>query len=128
MATPMVVDKLRFIGWFFLAIIVSGLCMSFAGKFLHGPLSIVHKLLALICLILLVRSAGALRAFATPTALPVAIAVFAAAFLTAFVTGVVQSIPSSAGPLWLNVHRVAAAVAAVACIIAARFIATAAHP
>jgi hypothetical protein len=122
------VNKLGVIGWVFVAILVSGLCMIFAGKFLHGPLALVHKLLAVFCLVWLLRSAGALHAFAAPPALPAAIIVFAIAFLAAFVTGVVQSIPACASSLWLNLHRVAAAIAAIACGVTARLIAMAVRP
>ena len=115
-------DKLRFIVWFFVAILVSGLCMIFAGKVLHAPLALVHKLLALLCLVLLLRNVGALRAFEAPQALPITIIVFAVAFLAAFATGVVQSIPASASSLWLNLHRFAAATATIACAVAARLI------
>ena len=120
----MAVDKLRVIGWIFVAILLSGLCMGFAGKFLHLPLALVHKLLAVLCVVLLVRNAGTLRAFEAPPVLPAALAVFAVAYLAAFVTGAVQSIPASASSLWLNLHRIAAA-AAIACAVAARFIAMA---
>jgi hypothetical protein len=121
----MTVDKLRVILWLFGAILVSGLCMIFAGKVLHAPLAVVHKLLSLVCLVLLARNVGALRALETPPALPAAILVFAVAFLAAFATGVVQSIPASASSLWLNLHRFASATAAIACAVVARLIAMA---
>jgi hypothetical protein len=119
------VDKLGVIGWLFVAILVSGLCMIFAGKFLHAPLAIVHKLLAVLCIVLLLRSAGALRVLRAPPALPTAIVVFAVAYIASFVTGVVQSIPACANSLWLNLHRIAAATAAIACAVAARLVAMA---
>ncbi len=115
-------EKLVHIAWLFGAILVAGLLMAVAGKALQVPFAIVHKLLALVCLFLLIRAAGLLCGLHAPPALPVAIAVFAAAFLAAFATGVVESIPACAGALWLNLHRVAATVAAIACAIAARFI------
>jgi len=121
-------DKLSVIGWLFAAILVSGLGMILAGRFLHMPLLIAHKLLAVACLILLLRVAGVLRAFAAPPALPAVIVVFAVAYLASFATGAVESIPAAAGSLWLNLHRVAAAVAAIAFAIAARLIATSARP
>lgn len=116
-------NGLRVIGWLFVAILVSGFCLSAAGRFLNVPLAIVHKLLALLCLIFLIRSAGALRAFHAPPALPAAIIVFSVAFLAAFATGAVETIPACASSLWLNLHRVAAGVAVIACAVAARFIA-----
>lgn len=121
----MAMEKLRVIVWLFVAILVSGLCMMFAGKVLHAPLALVHKLLAVLCLVVLLRNVGALRAFEAPPALPAAIIVFAVAFLAAFVTGVVQSIPACASSLWLNLHRFASATAAIACAVAARLIAMA---
>jgi hypothetical protein len=120
-----VLDKLRIIGWLFVGILASGLCMIFADKVLHVPLAVVHKLLAVVCLVVLLRYAGALRAFEAPPALPTAIIVFAVAFLAAFATGIVQSIPACTSSFWLNLHRIAAATAAIACAIAARFIVTA---
>jgi hypothetical protein len=123
----MVVDKVRIIAWLFVAILVSGLSMIFAGKVLHAPLALVHKLLAVLCLIVLLRNTGALRSFEAPPALPAAIIVFAVAFVAAFATGVVQSIPASASSLWINLHRIASATAAIACAVAARLIAISAR-
>lgn len=40
----MALDKFRIIGWLFVAALASGLSMIFAGKVLHMPLAIVHKL------------------------------------------------------------------------------------
>lgn len=121
----MAVDKLRVIVWLFAAILVSGLSMIFAGKALHMPLALIHKLLAVLCLVVLLRNVGALRALEAPTALPAALVVFAVAYLAAFITGIVQSIPACESSLWLNLHRVAAATAAIACAVAARLIAMA---
>jgi|HubBroStandDraft_1064217.scaffolds.fasta_scaffold55437_1 hypothetical protein len=120
-------DRITLIGGLFGGVLVTGICMIFAGRSMQGPLAVAHKLLAVICLILLLRSVGALRAFHAPPALPIAIAVFAVAFLAAFATGIVQSIPASAGLLWLNLHRFSSAIAAIACAVAARFVATVAH-
>ena len=119
----MAVNKLGAIAWLFVAILGSGLCMSFAGRFLQMPLAIAHKLLAVLCLVLLLRTAGVLRAFQAPPVLPAAIVVFAVAYLASFVTGAVQSVPACASSLWLNMHRIAAAIAALACAVAAHFIA-----
>jgi hypothetical protein len=121
----MAVDKLRVIVWLFVTILVSGLCMIFAGKVLHVPLALVHKLLAVLCLVMLLRNTGALQAFEAPPALPVALVVFAVAYLAAFVTGAVQSIPACASSLWLNLHRIASAIAAIGCAVAAHLIAMA---
>lgn len=118
----MAMDKLSVIGWLVAAIVVSGLCLGFAGRALGAPLAIIHKLLALVCLVLLVRVAGTLRSFQAPPVLPSAMIVFAIAYLMAFVTGVVQSIPACASALWLNLHRVATGIAVIACVVAARFI------
>ena len=124
----MVVDKLTPVAWLFGATLVSGLLMALGGKSLQVPLAVIHKILALVCLFLLIRAIGRLGGIHEPPALPVAAAVFVAAFLVSFATGVVESIPACAGTLWLNLHRVAAAVAAIACAVAARFIALAARP
>lgn len=123
----MAVDKLRVVVWIFAAILVSGLCMIFASRVVQVPLSVVHKLLAVLFLILLVRNAGVLRAPEATPALLAALSVFAVACLAAFGTGVVQSIPACASVLWLNLHRVAAAIAAVACFLAARLVSAAGH-
>jgi len=56
-------DKLVAIGWVFAAILVSGLSMIFAGKLLHVSLALIHKLLAVICLVLLPRIGNLLRPF-----------------------------------------------------------------
>jgi hypothetical protein len=120
----MTVHKLGVIGWLFIAILVSGLCRIAAGKSLQAPLGLVHKALALVCLILLIRTAGSFRTFEVP-ALRAAIVVFAVAYLAAFTTGIVQSIPASASSVWLNLHRITGGVAAIACAVAARVIATA---
>ena len=122
----MAVSKLGVIGWLFIAVLVSGLCYTgFAGRLVYVPLAVVHKLLALLCLFLLLRSAGTLRGFHTPPILPAAIVVFAVAYLASFVTGGIQSIPACASSLWLNLHRVAAGIATIAFAVAARFIALA---
>jgi hypothetical protein len=92
---------------------------------LHVPLAIIHKLLAVPCLVLLLRIAGVLRAFHAPPVLPAAIVFFAVAYLASFVNDAVQSIPTCARSLCLNLHRVAPAIAAIACAVAARFIAMA---
>ena len=121
----MATDRLGVIVWLFVAILVSGVCMIFAGKFLHIPLAIVHKLLSVLCLVLLLRSAGTLRAIHEPPALSAAIVVFALAYLASFATGAIQSIPACANSVWLNLHRTAAVMAAIACAVATRFIAIA---
>jgi len=102
--------------------------MAFAGKSLQVPLAVIHKILALVCLFLLIRAVARPGAIHEPPAFPAAIAVFAAAFLASFATGVMESIPACAGVLWLNLHRVASAVAAIACAVAVRFIVLAARP
>ena len=89
----------------------------------------LRNTLLIVCLVLvLLRIAGALQLFASPPVLRAAIIAFGVTFLAAFVTGVVQSIPACAGPLWLNLHRAAAALAAITCAVAARFVAAAHHP
>ena len=120
--------KLTAIAWLFGTTLVSGLLMAFAGKSLQAPLAVIHKILALVGLFLLIRAVGRLGGIHEPPALPAAIAVFAAAFFVSFATGVIESIPACAGALWLNLHRVAAAVAAIACAVAARFIVLASRP
>jgi hypothetical protein len=122
------VDKLTPVAWLFGATLVSGLLMALAGKSLQVPLAVIHKILALVGLFLLIRAIGRPGAIHLPPALPAAIAAFAAAFLVSFATGVLESIPACAGALWLNLHRVAAAVAIIACALAARLIVLAARP
>lgn len=124
----MAAEKLTPIAWLFGAILVSGLLMAFAAKPLQGPLAVAHKILALACLVLLVRAAGLLWGLRVPPMLPAAIAAFAAAFLACFAAGIVESIPACAGALWLNLHRLAAVCAALACALAARLMVLAARP
>ena len=124
----MVLEKLTPIAWLFGTTLVAGLLMAFAGKSLQVPLAVIHKILALVCLFLLIRAVGRPGGIHGPPALPAAIAVFAAAFLVSFVTGIIESIPACAGALWLNLHRVAAAVGAIACAVAAIACAVAARP
>ncbi len=121
-------QKLIVIGWFFLLVIVSGIAMALSGKALHAPLSIVHKLSAVTCMVFLFLRAGvAIRLFESRPALLATIAIFVIAFLAAFVSGVVQSIPASASVLWLNLHRIAAATGAIACAVAWRLTALKLH-
>ena len=124
----MVVERVLPIAWLFGATFVAGLLMALASKSLQAPLALIHKILALVCLFLLIRAVVRPGGMHQPPALPPATAVFAAAFLMSFATGVVESIPDCAGTLWLNLHRVAAAIAAVACAVAVGFIALAARP
>ena len=117
-------QKLAVIGWLFLIALVSGLAMALAGKLFHAPLSIIHKLSAVLCFVfLLLRIVVAIRLFEPRPAILATIVVFAGAFIGAFVTGVVQSIPAQAGALWLNLHRAAVIVATIAFAAASRAIA-----
>jgi hypothetical protein len=122
------VEKLTAIAWLFGTTLVAGLLMAVAGKSLQAPLAVIHKILALVCLFLLLRAVVRAGGIHEPPAFPAAIVVFAAAFLLSFATGVMESIPACAGALWLNLHRVAAAVATIACAVAVRFIAVSARP
>lgn len=119
----MVTERLRVIGWIFAGVVGLGLGQGFAGKALRAPLGVVHKVLALVCVVLLFRAVVALREFNAPPALLAAIAVFGVAYLAAFASGIIQSIPACTGTLWLSLHRVAAGVAIIACAIAARLMA-----
>ena len=119
----MTADKPVVIGWVFAAIVVSGLSTIFAGKWLQVSLALIHKLLAVLCLVLLLCIGSGLRAFDTQPALRGATIIFAVAYLAAFASGVVQSIPAFASSLWLNLHRVAAVIATIACVAASRLIA-----
>lgn len=121
----MAADKIRVVAWLFAALVVSGLCMIFAGKVLQAPLGVIHKLLAILCVVALLRNVGVFRALEGPPALFAALAVFAVACGAAFATGIVQSIPACASSVWLNLHRVAAATAVVACVFAFRLMAMA---
>jgi hypothetical protein len=114
-------QRLTVIVWLLVAALVSGVGLGFSGKPLQIPFSIVHKLSAIVCLVFLaLRMGAALRMFTPRPPILAAMAIFAAAFLAAFVTGIVQSIPTQAGPLWLNLHRAAAIVATLACAAAWR--------
>lgn len=119
---PVALNKLGVIAWLFIAILVSGFCEALAGRLLRMPLGVLHKLLAVLCLILLLRIPGAIRANQVPPVLTAMMVTFGFAYLAAFVTGAVQSIPACASSLWLNLHRVAAGIAAIACAVAACFI------
>ncbi|HUD57377.1 MAG TPA: hypothetical protein VMR02_19255 [Terracidiphilus sp.] len=120
----MALSKLGVIVWLLIAILVSGFCEAFAGRILQMPLAIVHKLLAVLCLILLLRIPGTVRALQAPPVTAMMV-VFGFAYLAAFVTGAVQSIPACASSFWLNLHRVAAGISVIACAVAARCIAMA---
>jgi len=87
------VDKLTPVAWLFGATLVSGLLMALARKSLRVPLAVIHKILALVCLFLLIRAVGRPGGIHEPPALPAVIAGFAAAFLVSFATGVIESIP-----------------------------------
>jgi len=114
-------QKLIFVGWILLLTVVSGLGAGLPVKPLHGLFSVVHKLCALVCLVVvLLRITGVVRHFESRPAIVAAIAVFAVGFVAAFVSGVIQSIPTQASALWLNSHRISATVAFVACVIAWR--------
>jgi hypothetical protein len=115
--------KLAAIGWLVAIVLVTGFGVASSTKAIGFPCSLFHKLGAVVCLVLiLLRISGALNLFKSSPAIPLAIWCFAAAFLAAFVTGVVHSLPIQAGPLWLNLHRITAALSAVACAVAARMI------
>jgi hypothetical protein len=118
----MALSKLGVIVWLLIAILVSGFCEAFAGRILQMPLAIVHKLLAVLCLILLLRIPGTVRALQAPPVTAMMV-VLGFAYLAAFVT--VQSIPACASSFWLNLHRVAAGISVIACAVAARCIAMA---
>jgi len=122
---PVALSKLGVIVWLFIAVLVSGFSEALAGRLLHMPLAILHKILAVLCLILLFRIPGTIRAFQGPPVLTAMAVIFGFAYLAAFFTGAVQSIPACASSLWLNLHRVAAGIAVIACAVAARFIAMA---
>ena len=97
----------------------------FAGKSLEAPLSVVHKVVALVGVVLLFQAVGAARVWKAAPGLPAAMVVFGVAYVVAFASGIVQSIPACAGTLWLSLHRVAAGVAVLACAVAARLMAVA---
>ena len=118
----MALNRFATIAWLLVAILVSGLWETVAGRHLYVPIAITHKLLAVLCLILLLRIPGTIRAIQAPPILAAMAVVFGIAYLAAFVTGAVQSIPVCASSLWLNVHRAAAGIAVIASAVAARLI------
>lgn len=114
-------QKLTVVGWFFLLTLASGIAMALPGKPLHALLSIVHKLSAIACLVFLIlRIGAAIRLSESKPALAATLAIFAIAFLAAFVSGIVQSIPAHVSSIWLNLHRIAAIAATIACAVAWR--------
>jgi len=116
-------QKLIVIGWLFLLALISGVVMGLSGKTLQAPLSIVHKLSAVACMVFMViRISAAIRLFEGRSALLVTIVTFLVACSATLASGIVQSIPAHASPLWLNLHRFASAVAAIACAVAWRLI------
>ncbi len=114
-------QKLIAVGWLFLLALSSGIAMALFGKPLQAPVSVVHKLSAVACIVFLILRIGvAIRLFESRPTLLATIAMFVIAFLAAFVSGIVESIPAQASGLWLNLHRIAAIVAAIACAAAWR--------
>jgi uncharacterized membrane protein len=117
------VHRLALIGWLVLIALVTGFGAASSIKPIQIPFSILHKLSAIVCLVLIsLRISGALGLFKSQPTITLTIWIFVAAFLAACVTGVVHSLPAQGGPLWLNLHRVAASVSAIACGVAARLI------
>jgi hypothetical protein len=116
-------QKLATVGWLFVIALVSGFGAGSAIKPVQIPFSIVHKLSAVACLVVIVlRIANLHDVYKAQSSIFIAISIFAAAILLACVTGVVHSLPSQAGPLWLNLHRVAAAASTIACGVGARLV------
>lgn len=113
--------KLMTIGWLLVLSLISGFGMALGGKPLEGSFSVLHKLSAVVCLVFIaLRTTAAIRLFeARPLILTFA-GIFGAAFLAACVTGSIQSIPSHAGPVWLNLHRTAWIIALIACGVVGR--------
>jgi hypothetical protein len=113
--------KLTMIGWLLILSFVSGFAMAFCGKPLHASFSILHKLSAVAGFVFIVlRITTAIRLFETRPAVLAFVWIFVAAFFAAFVTGSIQSIPSQAGPLWLNLHRASWIIALIACGVVGR--------
>jgi hypothetical protein len=114
-------QKLIVIGWLLLLVLVSGLAVGLSKKPLHAPLSIVHKLSAVACLVFLILRIGtAIRLFESRPTLLAAVAVLALSILAAFASGIVESIPGRESLAWLSVHRITSATAAIAAVIVAR--------
>jgi hypothetical protein len=117
-----VAQKLDVIGWLLLAVLASGLGVRL-GRPLAGPFTGVHKLASLLVLVFIaIRIVPVFRAFASQHAFIDVAAVFVLSFVTAFTTGVLESIPSRAGALWLNLHRISAVATAIAAALAARLL------
>ncbi|MGP8250991.1 MAG: hypothetical protein ACLQHF_03090 [Terracidiphilus sp.] len=118
-----VAQKLIVIGWLLLAVLASGLGMRWLGQPLSVAFSIVHKLAALLILIFIaIRIVPAFRGFAGRPTLSIAAAIFVLSVAAAFTTGVLESIPTQAGALWLNLHRISAVAAAIAAALAMRLL------
>jgi uncharacterized membrane protein YadS len=114
-------EKFTTIGWLLIFSLISGFGMALGGKPLHASFAILHKLSAVVCLVFIVlRISTAFRLFASRPAILTLVVIFAVAFLAACVTGSIESIPSQAGPLWLNLHRTAWIIALAACGVAGR--------
>jgi hypothetical protein len=101
-----VAQKLIVIVWLLLAALATGLAARWVGQPLSAPLSVAHKLAALMMLILIgVRIVPALRCFAGRPTLANLTVIFVLSVLAAFTSGILESIPSQASALWLNLHR-----------------------
>ncbi len=121
-------EKLAAIGWLFLLALLSGVAMALFGKPLRAPLSVVHKLSALACMVFLILRIGAvIRLCESRPQLSATIAMLMIALLAALVSGIVEGIPAHANALWLNLHRAAAIVATIACAVAWRLAAAKLH-
>lgn len=118
-----VAQKLIVIGWLLLAVLASGVGMRWLGHPLSAPLSIVHKLAALLMLIFIaIRAAQAFKGFAGRPTLSIMAVIFLLSVVAAFTTGIVESVPSQSGALWLNLHRISAATVTIAAALLTRLL------
>lgn len=113
-----IVHKLVVIGLLFVAVLVTGMGAGNSGK---PSFAVVHKLLAVVTVILLVpliwhsaRPAGSRMVFVT------VIVILGMSILALFVTGSLLTTSALKTAVWLNVHRVASAFAVIAMAVTAK--------
>ena len=108
-------EKFFVIGLLLLATLVTGLWLALLGKPLNGMLGVLHKIFALILVMFLaIRISYLIRLFESGPAMRAAVVVLLLSILAAFATGIIESVPSVEGVVWLTMHRIASAMAAIA--------------
>lgn len=106
-------------GIVFLLTLASGLWLSNIGRPYNTALFTAHKLIALGAVVAtVVQLVGALRAAPAQALVVVALAAAGAGVVALFATGALMSLSNPNYALWLNVHRLAPALAVIGVALA----------